>query len=134
MDNSIPKRRVVIIDDNRGFRLAAEAFLRTLGGVEVAGTAPDGEQGLELISRLQPDAAILDVNMPGMNGFEVAAELRKRAQAPGIILISLNVDQATRTEAHRLGVDAVLPKADFVCDLPVMLEGIFVKRRAHGDE
>lgn len=133
MNSSDPRCRVVVIDDNRGFRIAAEAFLRTLNGVEFAGTAPDGEQGIELVARLRPDAAILDISMPGMNGFEVATRLRAQTDAPGIILVSMNVDQATRTEAHQLGVDGVVAKADLVEQLPRLLEAISLKNDRRGN-
>jgi DNA-binding NarL/FixJ family response regulator len=125
-------RRVVIVDDNRGFRAAADVFLRTLDGVEVVGFAADGLQGLELIDRVEPDAAIVDISMPGLNGFELAAQLRKPPAGPGIILVSMNVDQATRSEAHRLGVDGVVAKADFVEQLPQLLEAIFLKSGPRG--
>lgn len=124
MNNSGPKRRVVIVDDNRGFRVAAEIFLATLAGVEIAGTASDGMQGLDLIDRLKPDAAIVDISMPGLNGFELAARLKERPASPGIILVSMNVDQTTRSEARRLGIEGVVSKVDFVDQIPQMLEGI----------
>jgi DNA-binding NarL/FixJ family response regulator len=127
MNHTASKRRVVIVDDNRGFRAAAEVFLRTLDGVEVVGFAADGLQGLELIDRVGPDAAIVDISMPGLNGFELAAQLRKPPAGPGVILVSMNVDQATRSEAHRLGVDGVVAKADLVEQLPRLLEAIFLK-------
>jgi DNA-binding NarL/FixJ family response regulator len=132
MESTLAKRRVVIVDDNRGFRFAAEVFLRTLERVEIAGTAPDGLQGLELIDRLKPDAAIVDISMPGLNGFELAARLQERPESPGIILVSMNVDQTTRTEAHRLGVGGVVSKTDFVDQMPDLLEAIFVARAARG--
>jgi DNA-binding NarL/FixJ family response regulator len=133
MNQSNSGRRVVIVDDNRGFRAAAEVFLRTLDGVEVVGSAVDGLQGLELVDQVKPDAAIVDISMPGLNGFELAARLRDRPQAPAIILVSMNIDQATRSAAHGLGIDAVLPKADFVEFLPGMLESIFLKRGDRAD-
>lgn len=122
-----------MVDDNRGFRIAAEAFLRTLDEVEFAGAANDGIEGLNLISRLRPDAAIIDISMPGLNGFELAARLRGEAQAPGIVLVSMHVDEMVRGEARRLGIDAVLPKEDFVELLPAVLESILLNRH-RGDE
>jgi hypothetical protein len=66
-----------------------------------------------------------------LNGFELAARLRGKAQSPGIVLVSLHIDQVARFEAPRLGVDAVLPKEDFVGLLPAVLEAILLKRQ-HG--
>jgi DNA-binding NarL/FixJ family response regulator len=132
MDSIPAKRRVVIVDDNRGFRFAAEVFLRTLDSVEIAGTATDGLQGLELIDRLKPDAAIVDISMPGLNGFELAVRVQELPEPPGIILVSMNVDQTTRSEALRLGIDGVVSKVDFVEQVPDMLEAVFVGRAGRG--
>jgi DNA-binding NarL/FixJ family response regulator len=132
MDSIPAKRRVVIVDDNRGFRFAAEVFLRTLDSVEIAGTATDGLQGLELIDRLKPDAAIVDISMPGLNGFELAVRVQELPEPPGIILVSMNVDQTTRSEALRLGIDGVVSKVDFVEQVPDMLEAVFFGRAGRG--
>lgn len=115
------RQRVILVDDSPSFRQAAESFLRTLEDVELVGTAADGTQGLALAARLSPDTAIIDIAMPDMSGFEVAAKLREGSGLPSIILVSLNVDHDTRSEALRLGVDAVLPKNRFVDDLPELL-------------
>jgi DNA-binding NarL/FixJ family response regulator len=128
MDKRVPKPRVVVIDDNQGFRAAAEAFLRTLECVEFAGAANDGIAGLELITRQRPDAAIIDLSMPGMNGLALAERLRGGPDAPGIVLVSMQVDPAVRDEAKRIGIDAVLPKEDFVGRLPAVLQAIVRKR------
>lgn len=122
--DTIPKRRIVLVDDNASFLRATEAFLRTLDAIELAGCATDGVEGLALISRLRPDAGIVDINMPGLNGFEVAARLRALPLPPAVILVSNNVDDATRREARRIGADAVLLKERLVGDLPALLAAL----------
>lgn len=129
MVQTAPRPRVVVVDDSPGFRMAAEAFLHSLQTVEFAGAANDGIAGLELINRLRPEAAIIDISMPGLNGFELSEELRRAPHAPGIVLVSMHVDEMVRGKAQRLGVDAVLPKEDFVGLLPAILEAILRKRR-----
>jgi DNA-binding NarL/FixJ family response regulator len=133
MEQPSRNRRVVLIDDSPDFRRAAAAFLGTLQGVELAGMAADGPQGLELASRLRPDAAIVDITMPGMNGFEVAARLQQLPQAMAVILVSMEVDQATRREAGRLGIDAVIPKMDIVDELPEALAAVTLVRGGHAE-
>ena len=127
-----PRRRVVIVDDNRGFRLAAEAFVRALPGVEVAGVADSGARGLEVVEREAPDAVIVDIAMPDISGLEVASQLRRRPARPGIILVSLHLDGATRSEGYRSGADAVVAKADLVDELPQVLEAVFLDRADRG--
>lgn len=74
--------RVVIVDDHplfrQGLRQAVEADAR----FELAGEADHGQAALETIQKLQPHVAVLDVNLPGMNGLEIAAALHKKIQNP----------------------------------------------------
>lgn len=79
-------RRVVIVDDHAGYRAALRRML-TADGFEVVGEAPDGESALSAIARLQPDVVLLDVNLPGIDGFEVAA-LAAGSTRSAIVLIS----------------------------------------------
>ena len=133
METDGPKPRVVVVDDNRGFRIAAESFLRTLADVTFAGAASDGDAGLQLIHHERPDAAIVDIVMPGMDGFELADRLRGRFGAPKIILMSMHVDEAMHSRAHLLGVHAVLPKEDFVGRVPAILRSIQLGRPSAPD-
>jgi CheY-like chemotaxis protein len=132
MVDSRQKQRVVVVDDNPAFRSAAEAFLESLDSIELVGTAADGAQGLELVLKLRPDTAIVDVSMPVMGGLELVERLNGHPEVPAIILASLNVDQDVRREAERLGVQAVVRKAEFVGELPAILDAIVEKRSRHG--
>jgi DNA-binding NarL/FixJ family response regulator len=78
---------VLIVDDHAGFRASARALLE-LQGFEVVGEAHDGEAALDAAARLLPDVVLLDVQLPGMDGFEVAERLAVTAGAPRVVLIS----------------------------------------------
>jgi DNA-binding NarL/FixJ family response regulator len=78
---------VLIVDDNAGFRSFAGALLHRQG-FEVVGEAGDGEAGLEAARRLRPDVVLLDVQLPGIDGFEVARRLRKDDGVTKVVLIS----------------------------------------------
>lgn len=80
------KRRVLIVDDHAGFRARARQLLES-EGYDVVGEAPDGTSGLAEAARLGPDVVLLDVQLPDLDGFEVARLLARRA-AGAIILIS----------------------------------------------
>ena len=67
--------RALVVDDERPARHEVCFQLERLGGVEVAGQAGDGVEALQLIRELQPDLVLLDIQMPGRTGFEVAREL-----------------------------------------------------------
>src|SRR3954454_22394876 len=78
---------LMIIDDHRSFRAAARRVLES-AGFDVIGEAADGESALEAIPDLRPDVVLLDVQLPGIDGFEVASQLTKRAGAPLIVMTS----------------------------------------------
>jgi two-component system LytT family response regulator len=67
--------RTLIVDDEAFARERLRELLSAVAGVEVAGEAANGEEALERIARLQPDLVLLDIQMPGPNGLEVAASL-----------------------------------------------------------
>ena len=77
----------MIVDDHRSFRDAARRVLER-AGFEIVGEAADGESALETIPGLRPDVLLLDVQLPGLSGFEVAARLTEGGDAPLIVLTS----------------------------------------------
>jgi PAS domain S-box-containing protein len=83
--DSSPRRRILLVDDNVDAREALARLLE-MAGHEVA-QAGDGPGGLEAASRTRPDVAIVDIGLPGMNGFELARRLK--AAAPQTRLIAL---------------------------------------------
>jgi DNA-binding NarL/FixJ family response regulator len=78
---------VLIVDDHAGFRLSARRILEADGYV-VVGEAEDGRSAIAASRRLRPDIVLLDVNLPGLDGFEVARELTAEPGAPAIVLTS----------------------------------------------
>jgi DNA-binding NarL/FixJ family response regulator len=80
---------VLIVDDHPRFRSIARKLLEHQG-YRVVGEASDGESALAAVRELRPDVVLLDVQMPGIDGFEVAARLNAAAAAaaPAIVLVS----------------------------------------------
>jgi two-component system LytT family response regulator/two-component system response regulator LytT len=72
----MPSIRTLVVDDEKLARDRLTGFLRTMDGVDVVGEASDGVQAVELIGEHRPDLVFLDVQMPGMNGFDVLEALR----------------------------------------------------------
>ena len=84
--------RILIVDDSPGFRaLAAE--LLAVRGFEVLEEAADGEQALAAVARSRPDGILLDVNLPGQDGFAVAASLAAACAGTRIVLTSADLGQ-----------------------------------------
>jgi DNA-binding NarL/FixJ family response regulator len=78
---------VLIVDDHPGFRAAARQLLE-LEGYEVVGEAEDGLSAIEAARALRPDFILLDVQLPDVDGFEVAERLCVDPLAPLIVLTS----------------------------------------------
>ncbi|UUY02088.1 response regulator transcription factor [Svornostia abyssi] len=78
---------VLIVDDHPSFRSTARMLLE-LEGYTVLGEAPDGETAIAQARALRPDIVLLDVNLPDMDGFEVAARLSAIEQPPAVVLVS----------------------------------------------
>lgn len=81
------RRSVLIVDDHADFRASARALLE-LQGFDVVADVEDGQAALDTAARLRPDVVLLDVQLPGMDGFEVAERLAAAEVAPLVVLIS----------------------------------------------
>ena len=78
---------VLIVDDHATFRTSARLLLES-EGFEVVGEAADGGSAIEQTTSLGPDLILLDVQLPDIDGFEVATRVTQNAGAPAVILIS----------------------------------------------
>ncbi len=78
---------VLIVDDHASFRATARELLQS-EGFDVIGEAEDGASALEAVKRLQPEVVLLDVQLPDMDGFEVAARLGQNGHRASVVLIS----------------------------------------------
>jgi DNA-binding NarL/FixJ family response regulator len=78
---------VLIVDDHPSFRSSAHALLEA-EGYEIVGEAEDGESAIAAAERLQPDIVLLDVQLPDMDGFEVARRLTSEGNGPNVVLVS----------------------------------------------
>jgi two-component system response regulator EvgA len=86
-DNRAMATSVLIVDDHPSFRLSARRMLEA-DGYTVIGEAEDGEAALAAVRELDPDLVLLDVQLPDLDGFEVAARLRAAGGRPAIVLTS----------------------------------------------
>lgn len=86
--------RVVLVDDAEGLRSLVARLLARDGRFEVVGEASDGQEGIEVVTATEPDAVVLDLAMPVMDGLEALPRIR--AAAPGAkIVILTGFDEAS---------------------------------------
>lgn len=112
-------QRILVIEDDRFLRKAAEAALRRQGYSVL--TAPDGETGLQVARAEHPDLVLLDLIMPGMQGFEVLKLLKEDASTtsiPVIILSNLGQDSDVKAALEAGAVD-YLVKANLALEMLV---------------
>lgn len=105
--------RVLIIDDQRSFRRQLRRlFLRA--GFDIIGETADIPSAKKVVKELQPDIAVVDLMLPGMNGLEGIPYLKAEKQNLRVFLVSAYHDQAQMfaTSAQEAGAEAFLPKDD----------------------
>ena len=102
--------RVLLADDHSIFRQGLCMLLQQ-EGFEVVAEASLGPEAVKLAESSQPDVAILDYDMPGMNGIEVARELQKAAPGTQTILLTAQEDNASAVEALRAGMHGYVYKS-----------------------
>ena len=99
--------RILVIDDDPGLTDLLSEYLQARGLAVV--TAPDGERGLERLRSGGIDLVILDVMMPGKDGFEVCREIRAGSSVP-VIMLTARGDDLDRIIGLELGADDYMPK------------------------
>jgi DNA-binding response OmpR family regulator len=107
---SMPQRTVLVVDDDASVRLLCRIHLEEANFRVVE--ASDGAEALELVRAEPPDAILLDILMPGLTGWQVAADLlndRSTDQIP-IVFLSVLTQRRERLRAFRLGAVGYLPK------------------------
>jgi two-component system response regulator NreC len=83
--------RVLIVDDHEVLRAGVRTLLERNPEIEVCGEASDGLEGVQKVVQLKPDLVILDIDMPGLDGFSTAREISKLSPSVPILLLSLHV-------------------------------------------
>lgn len=102
--------KVLIVDDEANIVISLE-FLMEQAGYEVA-IARTGEEALEQVDRFSPDVVLLDVMLPGINGFDILQHIRQRPQAQQIAIIMLTAKgrEVEVTKGLALGANAYITK------------------------
>lgn len=107
--------RVLLADDESDIRFFVRMALETDGRFEVVGDAEDGVQALELLEKEKPDAMVLDMAMPRMDGLQVLAEVKARGCGVKVLAFS-GFNGAVESEATALGAHGYLRKGSVMMD------------------
>jgi DNA-binding NarL/FixJ family response regulator len=102
---------ILIVDDHPSFRGMARALLES-EGFDVVGEAADGAAAIEAARELHPDVVLLDVQLPDIDGFEVAAVLTRNGSSPAIVMTSSRDACDFGSLVEKSGARGFIPKAE----------------------
>ncbi|HEU0295228.1 MAG TPA: response regulator transcription factor [Anaerolineales bacterium] len=102
--------RVLIVDDVEQVRSDLRTALSLSGDLEIIGEASNGLEAVHLSESLKPDVALMDLEMPVMDGYEATRQIKSRCPSCRIVALTVHDYEAARLRAHESGVDAFLVK------------------------
>ena len=105
--------RVLIVDDQEPFRVAARMVVELTDGFEVVGEAETGEESVAMAADLQPDLVLMDVNLPGINGLDATREILTASDTVVVLLLSTYEEAEYAPRAAECGAAAYIPKSEF---------------------
>ena len=105
--------RILIVDDQEPFRLAARMVVEATDGFEVVGEAETGEDSVVKASELAPDLVLMDVNLPGINGLDATRQILARSNTVVVLLLSTYEEDEYAPRAAECGAAAYIPKSVF---------------------
>jgi DNA-binding NarL/FixJ family response regulator len=108
--------RIVVVDDEPAFLDIAQSLLAAQPGVRVVGTASSGQEAIDLVPELEPELVILDVQMPGMSGFETARRLVRSTNGVRVVMVSAHDEPQYEAIAMAAGASGFLTKKSFLSD------------------
>ena len=118
--------RIVVIDDHQLIREGLKSLLETQG-FQVVGEAEDGRNAVKLAKKLDPDAVIIDISMPGLNGIEATRQIHQEAPRVKVIVLSMRSDRRAVLAAFAAGASGYLLKEaafeEMVVAIKVALKG-----------
>jgi two-component system, NarL family, nitrate/nitrite response regulator NarL len=109
--DQVMRTTVLIVDDHDGFRGSARALLES-EGFDVVGTCANGASALAAVERLRPEVVLLDVQLPDLDGFEVAERLATSTHPPSVVLVSSREAGAYGPRVEAAAVCGFLPKGE----------------------
>jgi DNA-binding NarL/FixJ family response regulator len=120
----VSRIRVLLADDHALVREGIRSLLDGLADVQVVAEAADGREALRLVAQHQPDVALVDISMPGLNGLEVVASARKDHPRTRIVVLSMHKDDEYVQRALRWGAAGYLLKSATCQELEMAVRAV----------
>jgi DNA-binding NarL/FixJ family response regulator len=122
-------RRILLVDDHALVRAGIRALLESLPRLEVVGETGDGLEAVRLARSIAPDAILLDITLPGLNGLEVAARVARLGVRTRVLVLSMHASPEYAARAFAAGAAGYLIKDSAFDELATALEEIGAGRR-----
>ena len=120
--------RVLIADDHRLFAEALEAILASDERIEVVGQASDGSEAVELARKLGPDVVLMDVSMPGLDGFEATREIRAGGGGVRVLMLTGSNSRADVDRSRNAGASGYVTKDRIASELVAAIVEVTERR------
>lgn len=104
------KTKVLIVDDHAVFRAGLRALLNLQPDLEVVGEAAEGQEALEKAQKLQPDVILMDISLPGIDGLEATAQMKKRHPKAKVLILTMHEDKRYLYPALKAGASGYVVK------------------------
>lgn len=124
-----PLRRILLADDHALVRAGIRALLESLPGVVVVGETGDGLEAIQHVRRDPPDAILLDITLPGLNGLDVAARIARLDVPTRVLMLSMHASAEYAARALAAGASGYLNKDSAFDELATALDEICAGRR-----
>jgi DNA-binding NarL/FixJ family response regulator len=113
--------RVLVVDDHPAFRKALSVALSMVADIEVAGEAGGGLDACAEAERIQPDAIVMDLSMPDLDGIGAMRRIHERRPDVPVVILTAHADEGTEREARAAGASGFLAKGSGLEDLVIVL-------------
>lgn len=122
-------RRIILADDHALMRAGIRSLLGTMQGINVVAETGDGLEAVELVRVHRPDALLLDVTLPGLNGVEVAARVAQLGTDTRVLMVSMHAGPEYVARALAAGAAGYVVKDAAFDELAAALKAVFLGRR-----
>ncbi len=109
--------RVLVVDDQAPFRVAAKAVVRATAGFETAGEARSGEEAVDQATEISPDLVLMDINMEGIGGIEATRRITTEHPGVNVVLLSTYDAEDLPDDARHCGASVYVHKEQFGPDV-----------------
>lgn len=128
------KYKIIIVDDHKMFRSGLRFLLNNVDKIEIVGEASNGKEFLEMAENVQIDIALMDINMPEMNGIEATHEALKKYPDMKVIVLSMHGEEEYYDQMLDAGVKGFLLKNSDADELISALEAVMAGKSYFSQE